>query len=119
MDRDVEVEDFQRYSEKVHTSLHECPVESSPLFLLHKKGKNSSKPKTDKQVNISTVHSSQLPSRSVHTAPDMGALWNLLSLTCVSTWKRVLAELDGPAHSRHYSQGSRVNCLLLLLVAFY
>ncbi|XP_012409861.1 laminin subunit alpha-4 [Trichechus manatus latirostris] len=47
LDRDVEVEDFQRYSEKVHTSLYECPIESSPLFLLHKKGKNSSKPKTN------------------------------------------------------------------------
>lgn len=46
LDRDVEVEDFQRYSEKVHTSLYECPIESSPLLLLHKKGKNSSKPKT-------------------------------------------------------------------------
>ncbi|XP_070306037.1 laminin subunit alpha-4 isoform X2 [Odocoileus virginianus] len=47
LDRDVEVEDFQRYSEKVHTSLYECPIESSPLFLLHKKGRNSSKPKTN------------------------------------------------------------------------
>ncbi|XP_060046586.1 laminin subunit alpha-4 isoform X2 [Erinaceus europaeus] len=46
LDRDVEVEDFQRYSEKVHTSLYECPIESAPLFLLHKKEKNSSKPKT-------------------------------------------------------------------------
>ncbi|XP_059886415.1 laminin subunit alpha-4 [Delphinus delphis] len=48
LDRDVEVEDFQRYSEKVHTSLYECPIESSPLFLLHKKGKNSSKPETSR-----------------------------------------------------------------------
>ncbi|KAI5943732.1 Laminin subunit alpha-4 [Manis javanica] len=46
LDRDVEVEDFQQYSEKIHTSLYECPVESSPLLLLHKKGKNSSKLKT-------------------------------------------------------------------------
>ncbi|XP_077018813.1 laminin subunit alpha-4 isoform X2 [Tamandua tetradactyla] len=46
VDRDVEVEDFQRYSEKVHISLSECPIESSPLFLLHKKGKNASRPKT-------------------------------------------------------------------------
>ncbi|XP_055980995.1 laminin subunit alpha-4 isoform X1 [Sorex fumeus] len=46
LDRDVEVEDFQQYSEKVHTSLYECPIEASPLFLLHKKGKNSSKTKT-------------------------------------------------------------------------
>ncbi|KFO20646.1 Laminin subunit alpha-4 [Fukomys damarensis] len=45
LDRDVEVEDFQRYAEKVHASLYECPIESSPLFLLHKKGKHSSKPK--------------------------------------------------------------------------
>ncbi|KAM6180735.1 laminin subunit alpha-4 [Erethizon dorsatum] len=45
LDKDVEVEDFQRYSEKVHTSLYECPLESSPLPLLHKKGKNSSRPK--------------------------------------------------------------------------
>ncbi|XP_068933119.1 laminin subunit alpha-4 isoform X1 [Petaurus breviceps papuanus] len=48
LDRDVEVEDFQRYSEKVHTSLYECPIESAPVSLLHKKGKNSSKPKVDK-----------------------------------------------------------------------
>ncbi|XP_042526413.1 laminin subunit alpha-4 [Dipodomys spectabilis] len=48
LDRDVEVEDFQQYSEKVHTSLYECPVETSPLFLLHKKEKNSSKPKGEK-----------------------------------------------------------------------
>ncbi|XP_040839080.1 laminin subunit alpha-4 isoform X2 [Ochotona curzoniae] len=47
LDRDVEVEDFQRYSEKVHTSLYKCPIEPSPLLLLHKKGKNSSKPKTN------------------------------------------------------------------------
>ncbi|XP_037698538.1 laminin subunit alpha-4 isoform X3 [Choloepus didactylus] len=46
LDRDVEVEDFQQYSEKVHISLYECPIESSPLFLLHKKGKNTSRPKT-------------------------------------------------------------------------
>uniref|UniRef100_A0A8C4LJ69 Laminin subunit alpha-4 n=1 Tax=Equus asinus asinus TaxID=83772 RepID=A0A8C4LJ69_EQUAS len=52
LDRDVEVEDFQRYSEKVHTSLYECPIESSPLFLLHKKGKNSSKPKTSQNKKV-------------------------------------------------------------------
>ncbi|KAB1275245.1 Laminin subunit alpha-4 [Camelus dromedarius] len=52
LDRDVEVEDFQRYSEKVHTSLYECPIESSPLFLLHKKGRNSSKPKTSQNRKV-------------------------------------------------------------------
>ncbi|XP_074043497.1 laminin subunit alpha-4 isoform X1 [Macrotis lagotis] len=48
LDRDVEVEDFQRYSEKVHTSLYECPIESAPVSLLHKKGINSSKSKVNK-----------------------------------------------------------------------
>uniref|UniRef100_H0X4C4 Laminin subunit alpha 4 n=1 Tax=Otolemur garnettii TaxID=30611 RepID=H0X4C4_OTOGA len=52
LDRDVEVEDFQRYSEKVHTSLYECPIESSPLFLLHKKGKNFSKPKPSQNKKV-------------------------------------------------------------------
>ncbi|XP_037376153.1 laminin subunit alpha-4 isoform X1 [Talpa occidentalis] len=60
LDRDVEVEDFQRYSEKVHTSLFECPIESSPLFLLHKKGKNSSKSKTSQ--NKKGVKSKDAPS---------------------------------------------------------
>jgi hypothetical protein len=74
----VEVEDFQRYSEKVHTSLFECPIESSPLFLLHKKGKNSSKPKTsqNKKVRANFL----IPSYSMHTTQDAVALWN--TLTC-------------------------------------
>ncbi|XP_007432614.1 laminin subunit alpha-4 [Python bivittatus] len=45
LDRDVEVEDFQRYPEKVHASLYGCPVESPPVALFHKKRKNSSKSK--------------------------------------------------------------------------
>lgn len=63
LDRDVEVEDFQRYSEKVHTSLYECPIENSPLLLLHKKGKNSSKPKTSqtRKVTDNAVPSSRMP----------------------------------------------------------
>ncbi|KAM4771027.1 laminin subunit alpha-4 [Rhinophrynus dorsalis] len=45
VDRDVEVEDFQKYTEKVHTSLYGCPVETPPIALFHKRGKNSSKDK--------------------------------------------------------------------------
>ncbi|KAM8953011.1 laminin subunit alpha-4 [Pelodytes ibericus] len=45
VDRDVEVEDFQKYTEKVQTSLYGCPVESPPIALLHKRNKNSSKNK--------------------------------------------------------------------------
>uniref|UniRef100_A0A670IAS7 Laminin subunit alpha-4 n=1 Tax=Podarcis muralis TaxID=64176 RepID=A0A670IAS7_PODMU len=45
LDQDVEVEDFQRYPEKIQASLYGCPVESPPAALFHKKRKNSSKPK--------------------------------------------------------------------------
>ncbi|KAM9316646.1 laminin subunit alpha-4 [Gastrophryne carolinensis] len=43
--RDVEVEDFQKYAEKVQTSLYGCPVETPPIALTHKHRKNSSKAK--------------------------------------------------------------------------
>ncbi|KAJ3607143.1 hypothetical protein NHX12_026657 [Muraenolepis orangiensis] len=33
-DRDIEAEDFQRYSEKVNASLQDCPIESPPAALL-------------------------------------------------------------------------------------
>ncbi|KAJ1155102.1 hypothetical protein NDU88_007838 [Pleurodeles waltl] len=45
LDRDVEVEDFQRYSEKVRASLYGCPVESPPVALIVQNKKNSSKSK--------------------------------------------------------------------------
>ncbi|KFV85202.1 Laminin subunit alpha-4 [Struthio camelus australis] len=52
LDREVEVEDFQRYSEKVRTSFYGCPVESPPIALLHKKGKNSSKAKGNRNKKV-------------------------------------------------------------------
>uniref|UniRef100_A0A803YMT7 Laminin subunit alpha 4 n=1 Tax=Meleagris gallopavo TaxID=9103 RepID=A0A803YMT7_MELGA len=52
LDREVEVEDFQRYSEKVHTSFYGCPVESPPVALLHKKGRNSSKAKGNRNKKV-------------------------------------------------------------------
>ncbi|NXL49749.1 LAMA4 protein, partial [Podilymbus podiceps] len=52
LDREVEVEDFQQYAEKVQTSLYGCPVESPPVALLHKKGKNSSKPKGNRNKKV-------------------------------------------------------------------
>ncbi|XP_069582255.1 laminin subunit alpha-4 [Ranitomeya imitator] len=45
IDRDVEVEDFQKYAEKVQVSLYGCPIEAPPIALTHKRGKNSSKAK--------------------------------------------------------------------------
>ncbi|NXT28852.1 LAMA4 protein, partial [Syrrhaptes paradoxus] len=52
LDREVEVEDFQQYPEKVQTSLYGCPVESPPVALLHKKRKNSSKDKGNRNKKV-------------------------------------------------------------------
>ncbi|NWV33027.1 LAMA4 protein, partial [Grantiella picta] len=52
LDDEVEVEDFQKYSEKVQASLYGCPVESPPVALLHKKGKNSSKAKGNRNKKV-------------------------------------------------------------------
>ncbi|XP_034965000.2 laminin subunit alpha-4 [Zootoca vivipara] len=52
LDQDVEVEDFQRYPEKIQASLYGCPVESPPAALFHKKIKNSSKPKGSQKKRV-------------------------------------------------------------------
>uniref|UniRef100_A0AAY4BP01 Laminin subunit alpha 4 n=1 Tax=Denticeps clupeoides TaxID=299321 RepID=A0AAY4BP01_9TELE len=44
-DRDIEAEDFQKYSENVHTLLQECPIERPPEAMHQKPSKNSSRPK--------------------------------------------------------------------------
>ncbi|XP_062980837.1 laminin subunit alpha-4 [Elgaria multicarinata webbii] len=64
LDRDVEVEDFQRYPEKVQASLYGCPVESPPAALFHKKRKNSSKSKGSykKEIGQDNEGPSQFPS---------------------------------------------------------
>uniref|UniRef100_A0A674D4D0 Laminin subunit alpha-4-like n=1 Tax=Salmo trutta TaxID=8032 RepID=A0A674D4D0_SALTR len=40
-DKDIEPEDFQKYTENVQTSLQDCPVERPPAALLSKHSKNS------------------------------------------------------------------------------
>uniref|UniRef100_A0A8C7UKV0 Laminin, alpha 4 n=1 Tax=Oncorhynchus mykiss TaxID=8022 RepID=A0A8C7UKV0_ONCMY len=47
-DRDIEPEDFQKYTENVQTSLQDCPVKRPPAALFLKQSKNSAKPKQDK-----------------------------------------------------------------------
>ncbi|CAN9507589.1 unnamed protein product [Ophioblennius macclurei] len=44
-DRDIEPEDFQRYTEKVHTSLQDCPVQQAPAALLSKQRETTSRAK--------------------------------------------------------------------------
>ncbi|MBN3288511.1 LAMA4 protein, partial [Polyodon spathula] len=51
-DRDMEVEDFQRYTEKVQALLHGCPMEKPPAALYAKPDRNSSKPKTGRANKV-------------------------------------------------------------------
>lgn len=44
-DRDIEPEDFQRYTEKVQTSLQDCPVQSPPAALLSRHREQTSRAK--------------------------------------------------------------------------
>ncbi|KAM4633602.1 laminin subunit alpha-4 [Polymixia lowei] len=44
-DRDIEPEDFQKYTDKVNTALQDCPVERPPAALLSKQRDNTSRPR--------------------------------------------------------------------------
>ncbi|XP_038655581.1 laminin subunit alpha-4 [Scyliorhinus canicula] len=44
-DKDIAVEDFQTYMEKVQASLHGCPAETPPAAIIHKHQKNVAKAK--------------------------------------------------------------------------
>ncbi|XP_051781199.1 laminin subunit alpha-4 [Erpetoichthys calabaricus] len=52
-DRDIEVEDFQKYSEKVSVSLYGCPAEKPPAALLLKSDRNLSKIKKSRSNKVS------------------------------------------------------------------
>ncbi|XP_018424189.1 PREDICTED: laminin subunit alpha-4-like [Nanorana parkeri] len=70
-DRDVEVEDFQKYQEKVQVSLYGCPVETPPIALTHKRGKNSSKDKGKQKKRLGKNKAE--PSHSVTEAKGIEA----------------------------------------------
>uniref|UniRef100_A0A8D0C9K3 Laminin subunit alpha-4 n=1 Tax=Salvator merianae TaxID=96440 RepID=A0A8D0C9K3_SALMN len=76
LDRDVEVEDFQQYPEKVQASLYGCPVESPPAALFYKKRKNSSKSKGshNKRVGKDNPGVSQFSSSMKKTDQELKAL---------------------------------------------
>ncbi|XP_041418919.1 laminin subunit alpha-4 isoform X2 [Xenopus laevis] len=73
VDRDVEVEDFQKYTEKVQPSLYGCPVETPPIALHQKHGKNSSKDKgkLKKSVGMEKTLESQAAIGSKETEQDL------------------------------------------------
>ncbi|XP_060947763.1 laminin subunit alpha-4 [Limanda limanda] len=59
-DRDIEPEDFQRYTEKVQTSLQDCPVQRPPAALLSRQRENISRAKHGQSQKV-TRDKSSLP----------------------------------------------------------
>ncbi|XP_064196061.1 laminin subunit alpha-4 [Anguilla rostrata] len=58
-DRDIEPEDFQRYSQNVQASLQDCPVERPPAALHVKHSRNSSKSKQGHSRKVSRDKSNE------------------------------------------------------------
>ncbi|XP_034068297.1 laminin subunit alpha-4 [Gymnodraco acuticeps] len=52
-DRDIEPEDFQRYTEKVQTSLQDCPVQRPPAALLSRHREHSSRARQSMSQKVS------------------------------------------------------------------
>uniref|UniRef100_A0A3Q1FGE6 Laminin subunit alpha 4 n=2 Tax=Acanthochromis polyacanthus TaxID=80966 RepID=A0A3Q1FGE6_9TELE len=59
-DRDIEPEDFQRYTEKVQTSLQDCPVQRPPAALLSRHRDNTARAKQSQSHKV-TRDKSSLP----------------------------------------------------------
>ncbi|KAA8583241.1 hypothetical protein FQN60_015787 [Etheostoma spectabile] len=54
-DRDIEPEDFQRYTEKVQTSLQDCPVQRPPAALMSRHREHSSRAKQSQSQKVSSL----------------------------------------------------------------
>nr|DBA26589.1 TPA: hypothetical protein GDO54_010830 [Pyxicephalus adspersus] len=102
-DRDVEVEDFQKYQEKVQVSLYGCPVETPPIALTQQRGKNSSKAK-GKQKKRLGKHKAE-PSHSVIETKGMETEDSEVVSQCVLSGRprsvRNAYLYGGTANSRH------------------
>ncbi|XP_067881643.1 laminin subunit alpha-4 [Heterodontus francisci] len=76
IDKDIEVEDFQTYTEKVQAFLHGCPVESLPAAITHKHQKHFAKAKRGRSrkvgndkaelLNVPVVHSPKIEGNKLH-----------------------------------------------------
>uniref|UniRef100_A0AAQ4NQ22 Laminin, alpha 4 n=1 Tax=Gasterosteus aculeatus aculeatus TaxID=481459 RepID=A0AAQ4NQ22_GASAC len=60
-DRDIEPEDFQRYTEKVQTSLQDCPVQRPPAALLSRHREQTSRAKQGPSHKVKQREMSSLP----------------------------------------------------------
>lgn len=68
-DRDIEPEDFQRYTEKVQTSLQDCPVQRPPAALLSRHRDNTPRAKQSQSHKV-TRDKSSLPSGLMELKSD-------------------------------------------------
>lgn len=70
-DRDIEPEDFQRYSENVQASLQDCPVERPPAAMLTKEGKDSSRHRSGHSRKVQQL---------VHELTKVHFIYNIISI---------------------------------------
>ncbi|KAK2856644.1 hypothetical protein Q5P01_005379 [Channa striata] len=106
-DRDIEPEDFQRYTERVQTSLQDCPVQRPPASLLSRHRDNSSVAKHERSQKVTRDRSSHGPGlRELNDEPSESSQPNIkpcnLSLSPRAT--RQAFHYGGIANSRqHYT----------------
>uniref|UniRef100_A0A4W6BWH3 Laminin, alpha 4 n=1 Tax=Lates calcarifer TaxID=8187 RepID=A0A4W6BWH3_LATCA len=70
-DRDIEPEDFQRYTEKVQTSLQDCPVQRPPAALLSGHSVNTTRVKHGQSQKVTRDKSSLPLGLSLISEPNM------------------------------------------------
>ncbi|KAF3844255.1 hypothetical protein F7725_013596 [Dissostichus mawsoni] len=79
-DRDIEPEDFQRYTEKVQTSLQDCPVQRPPAALLSRHREHSSRARQSMSQKVS--RESSLPLGLMELRSDEQEPSELSTETC-------------------------------------
>ncbi|XP_078398336.1 laminin subunit alpha-4 isoform X2 [Cetorhinus maximus] len=66
-DKYIEVEDFQKYTEKVQASLHGCPAETLPAAIIHKHQKNIAKAKRGRGRKVDSDKAELIQAPVVHS----------------------------------------------------
>uniref|UniRef100_UPI00398E985A laminin subunit alpha-4 n=1 Tax=Pristiophorus japonicus TaxID=55135 RepID=UPI00398E985A len=72
IDKDIGVEDFQTYTEKIQASLHGCPAETLPAAIFHKHQKNFAKTKRGRDGKVGNDKAELLKVPVVHSARTEG-----------------------------------------------
>ncbi|XP_067273513.1 laminin subunit alpha-4 [Pseudorasbora parva] len=101
-DRDIEPEDFQRYSENVQVSLQDCPMERPPAALLNKDSRDSSRRSPGHSRKVGRDESHGLKNNPLDVPETEAASCYLSSHPRVT---RHAYHYGGSAHSRHEYTG--------------